>query len=313
LNLGPFWGSKRTLFERCHFESTDDALNGSAVYLNCTFDIYSSKPFGHTTGTGAIFINSDIQSFCRDNQYFVKGRGPVTAVDTRIIGGDLNYVGWRDIPDSEARYYQYNISLNNESILIGKKDSFATVDMTNKNLLNAYRFEYKNKVVYNTYNLLRGNDDWDPMGIKNIVLDAEKETGNNYINVPTLLTINSSQKTLETGKDSIVLAPTVYRFGNFQFNSEKVYWDTASEYKSFVELKLKEDGTCLVIPTNNGNETKKIIINASTSSGLQAASVLYIAPSFIKPPVFKKLPVINKNLNGTLALDYVLDMDFERS
>ncbi|MFD0990078.1 hypothetical protein ACFQ1R_08220 [Mariniflexile jejuense] len=310
LNLGPFWGSKRTLFESCHFESTDDALNGSAVYLNCTFGIYSSKPFGGTRGTGAVFLNSDIQAFTRENQYFVKGRGPVTAVDTRFSAEDLNYIGWRDIPDTEARYYQYNVSLNNKSIFIGNNDAFATVDMTNKNVLNAYRFEYKNKIVYNTYNLLRGDDDWDPMGVKPIVKAAEIETRRDYSTIPTLLTIKPTQQTLETGKDNLLLEATVNRFGNFEMKGEKVNWAIEDKYKSLIKLQINENGTCLVIPTNNENETKEVIVTASTLSGLESASVLYIAPSFINPPNFTKLPVITKFKEGNLQLDYSLDMTF---
>jgi hypothetical protein len=311
LNLAPFWGSKRTLFEDCHFEMTDDALNGSAVYLNCNFDFYSSKPFYRTDGTGSVFLNCDIQSFVRGNQYFEKATGPIAVIDARFSAESLNYIGWIDIPDFEARYYQYNITLNNESMLLGKKEAFETVNMTDKSILNAYRFEYKNNIIYNTYNLLRGNDDWDPLGIKNVVLEAEKVTGNNYSNVPTLLTVNPTQKKLETGKDSLILKPTIYRFGNFEFNAEKVYWDLALEYKSFIELKVNEDGSCLVIPTNNFNETKKVIITAHTESGLESASVLYIAPSFIAPPVFTKLPEIIKSEDGKLKVDYTLDMNLD--
>lgn len=310
LNLGPFWGSKRTLFENCHFEMTDDALNGSAVYLNCTLDFYSSKPFYRTDGTGSVFLNCDIQVYTRGSQYFEKANGPITIVDTRFSAKDLSYIGWRDIPDKEARYYQNNITLNNNPIFIGKNDAFATVDMTNKELLNAYRFEYNNKVVYNTYNLLRGNDDWDPQGIKSIVKSAEQEFGNNYSNVPTQLIIKPTRQTLETGKDSLFLEATVNRFGNFEFKGEKIYWDIASEYKSFVDLKLQPNGSCLVIPKNNNNETKEVIVAAHTASGLESASVLYIAPSFINPPSFTKLPEISKN-DSELHLDYALDMSFE--
>lgn len=311
LNLGPFWGSKRTLFENCHFESTDDALNGTAVYLNCTFDFYSSKPFGGTQGTGAVFLNSDIQAFTRENQYFVKGRGPVTAVDTRFSAENLNYIGWRDIPDTEARYYQYNVRLNTTPIIIGKNDAFATVDMQNKKVLDAYRFEHNNSVVYNTYNLLRGNDNWDPMGIKAIVEAAEKETGKNYATVPTQLLIKPTQKTLETGKDSLLLEATVNRFGNFEMKGEKVNWTLADAYKSFIKLEINDNGTCLVIPTNNENETKEVIVTASIASGLESASVLYIAPSFIAPPAFTKLPEIIKSKEGNLELNYTLDMTFK--
>ncbi|MFI1744259.1 hypothetical protein [Thalassobellus sediminis] len=310
LNLGPFWGSKRTLFDRCHFESTDDALNGRAIYLNCTLEVYSSKPFGHTSGTGAVFFNSAIQSFTRGKQYFVKGRGPVTAIDTRFSAKNLDYLGWRDIPDIESRYYQYNVSLNGNSLSMSHDYDFATVDLTNKSLLNAYRFEYKNKVIYNTYNLLRGDDDWDPMGVKELVEKAEKESTKNYSNVPTQLIIKPTRQTIETGKDSLLLKSTLYRFGNYDFTGEKISWSIDSQYQSFVKLKIKEDGTCLVIPINNKNETQKVVINASTASGLEAASVLYVKPSFVVPPEFIKLPKINKEAEA-LKVDYSLDMDFE--
>jgi hypothetical protein len=311
LNLGPFWGSKRTLFEGCHFEMTDDALNGRAVYLNCTFDFYSSKPFYRTNDTGAIFLNCDINSYTRGNQYFVKAGGTVTLVDTRFVGEYLNYIGWRDIPDKEARYYQYNVSLNANPIFIGKDDAFATVDMTGKDVLDAYRFEYNNKVVYNTYNLLRGNDDWDPMGIKPIVEAAENETGKNYSKIPTQLIVKPTQQTLQTGKDSLCLKTVVNRFGNFEFKDEKVFWDVDSEYKSLVELKTSNDGTCLVIPINTNNETKKVIVTTYTSSGLQSASVLHIAPRFLNPPTFAKLPQISNTKKGKLQIGYNLDMSFE--
>lgn len=311
LNLGPFWGSKRTLFENCHFEMTDDALNGTAVYLNCTFDFYSSKPFYRTNGTGAVFLNCDIKSLTRGSQYFEKADGPITLVDTRFTAANLEYLGWRDIPNLEARYYQSNISLNNNSIHIGKNDAFETVDMTDKSILNAYRFEYKNKVVYNTYNLLRGNDNWDPMGIKPIVEAAEQETGKNYATIPTQLIIKPTQKNIETGKDSLLLTTTINRFGNFEVETEKVKWLIADTYKALVNLQIKENGSCLVIPTNKENETKQVIVTASTASGLEAASVLYIAPSFIEPPKFTKLPVITKSKEGNLELDYGLDMVFK--
>ena len=68
LNLCPFVGAKRALFDRCHFESTDDALCGTGVYLHCDFDFYASKPFYRTIGTGAVFLDCDIRSYPRGQQ-----------------------------------------------------------------------------------------------------------------------------------------------------------------------------------------------------------------------------------------------------
>lgn len=311
LNLGPFWGSKRTLFDNCHFESTDDALNGTAVYLNCNFDFYSSKPFYSTNGTGAVFLNCDIQSFTREQQYFVKEGGPVATIDTRFTGKNVTYLGWKDIPTAESRSYQYNTSLNGKSTILSSDNPNVTVDMNEKEVLNAYRFKYGNQVVYNTYNLLRGNDNWDPMGIKEIIAKAEKETAKNYSTVPTLLTIQPTRKTLETGKDSLQLEATIFRFGNFEVKDEKITWKIAPEYQSLVQLKVNIEGKCTVIPTNTGNETKEVIILASTASGLESASLLRIAPSFMAPPNFKSLPKISKTNDGKLQLDYSLDMTFE--
>ena len=45
LNLRPVSGGDRSLYYNCHFESTDDALNGNAVYEKCSFDFYGGRPF----------------------------------------------------------------------------------------------------------------------------------------------------------------------------------------------------------------------------------------------------------------------------
>ncbi|WP_163707343.1 PemB family protein [Mangrovibacterium lignilyticum] len=311
LNTGPFWGSKRTLFDRCHFESTDDALNGSAVYLNCTLDFYSSKPFGHTVGTGAVFLNSDMHVLTRGPQYLVKGTGPVALIDTRFEGDLVDYLGWRDLPATEARYYQYHVSLNGDSVFMDKDNSYATVDMAGKEVLNAYRFKLNNETVYNTYNLLRGNDDWDPMAVKELVKRAEAETGKDYSMLPTMLHVQPTRQKLETGKDSLLLTATAYRFGNYELKGETVNWSLAPEYEGLVKLDVQNDGTCLVVPTNEKDETVEVIINAATESGLESAAVVSVAPSFLPAPAFLQPPTISNDGQGTLTVNYKLDMPYE--
>ena len=343
LNLMPFFdfAGKRVLFDRCHFESTDDALNSTGVYLNCTFEFYGGKPFGGTRGTGAVLLNCDIKSFTRGNQYFVKLGGQLGVLDTRITSETATYIGWKDFPPEEMRNYQYNVSFNDSPITISKNDPASTVDMTNKAVLDAYRFVYNGKVVYNTYNLLRGNDDWDPMGIKDIVLAAEKESGKNYTTLPVQLLIISAgattkksddvtdetkatsatqplfqrpptKITIETKMDDVRLKAKINRFGNFEMKGETVNWSVAPENKSFVELRVSEDGTtCDVIPTNTTDETKQVIVTASTPSGLEAARVLNVVPSKLEPPKFSSLPAISKDNNGKLSVAYKLDMKLE--
>lgn len=312
LNLMPFVGGKRVLFDNCHFESTDDALCGTGVYLNSTLDFYGGKPFGGTSGTGAVLLNCDIRSFTHGNQYFVKMGGQLGVVDTRLTTETATYLGWKDFPQKEMRSYQYNVLLNGSPVTISKDYPSATVDMTGRKILDAYRIVFNNKVIYNIYNLLCGDDDWDPMGMKDLVLAAEKENGAKYTFLPVQLQISPTGVDIETNKNNVELKAKVNRFGNYELKGEPVKWDVAPEYKSFVELNVSQDGAaCTVIPRNDGDDIRQVIVTASTSSGLQAASVINVNPSKLAAPAFLSPPVIKNNKKGNLSVIYKLDTKYK--
>ncbi|GEC72670.1 hypothetical protein SAMN05443543_105126 [Flavobacterium flevense] len=312
LNLCPFVGGKRVLFDRCHFESTDDALCGTAVYLNCTLDFYSSKPFYWTRGTGAVFLNCDIKSFTSGNQFFTKANGQVAVIDTRFSAENTIYLGWNDNIPKETRNYQYQVSLNNNPVFIEKKNPASTVDMSNLAVLDAYRFNFNGKTIYNTYNLLAADDNWDPMQLKNTVLAAEKENQKKYTQLPTQLLISSSQNAIETNKDKAVLKATVNRFGNYELKGEKIIWSLEDKDTTFVSLKPNKDGSeCEVIPNNSKNEVQTILITAKTASGLEAATVIDVAPPKLASPSFAKAPQLSKINNGIITLKYQIDSSFK--
>lgn len=312
LNLCPFVGGQRVLFDHCHFESTDDALCATGVYLDCTFDFYSSKPFYWTRGTGSVLLNCDITSYTRGEQYFTKANGQLAVADTRFHSQTLSYIGWRDIPPPEMRNYQYDVSLNDEPVIIGSHDPYATVVMKGKPVLNAYRFEYNGEVVYNTYNLLCGDDDWDPLHLKNLVLEAEKVKGEKLTGLPVQLLLSPTAINLETGKDTTTLTVTVNRFGNFEMAGERIVWEIDHRSGFLVEMKVHEDSmACDIVPTNNTDETGQVIIKASTPSGLEAASVINVAPTKLDPPEFIAPPELKMHREGKIVLDYKLDMRFK--
>lgn len=312
LNLCPFVGGKRVLFDNCHFESTDDALCGTAVYLNCSLDFYSSKPFYWTRGTGAIFLNCDIQSFTSRNQFFTKANGQLAVIDTRFYAKNDIYLGWNDNLPKETRNYQYQVSLNKQTVFIEKNNPAATIDMSNLAVLDAYLFNFKGKTIYNTYNLLSGEDNWDPMQIKNTVLAAEKENQKKYTLLPTQLLISPSQISIETNKDKATLKATVNRFGNYELKGEKNIWSVDSNNKDIVVLKTNEDGSeCEVTPNNTNDEVKTVVITAKTASGLEAATVIYVAPPKLESPQFSKKPELSKINNGQIVLNYQIESSFK--
>lgn len=303
LNTCPFVGGKRTFFDRCHFESTDDAMAPTGVYLNCTFDFYSSKPFGHTETTGAVLLNCDIRSFSRGDQYFVKSRGPVAAVDTRMQTETATYWGWRAVPEKEAKYYYFNNSVNGRFIPIGMQFPATSVNMDGKKLLNAYRFEYDGKIFYNIYNLLRGNDEWDPANMRQTVLEAEKSLNENLSLVPTQLLVTPTRDSAETGRNTVVLSAVARRFGNYPAGVG-VKWVCDNSFADFVTLNRLPDGRCEVISKNNTDSVRTILIKAETEDGLEGAAIVYLVPRVLDAPVFAKQPAVVYEKPGELCVQY---------
>jgi hypothetical protein len=77
-------------------------------------------------------------------------------------------------------------------------------------------------------------------------------------------------------------------------------------------LKVSEDGsTCTVVPTNLNDDTRQVIVKATTSSGLQAASVVTVAPSKLDAPRFSAKPTISLANGGKLHVNYILDMKYK--
>ena len=129
LNLNPLNGARHSYYEDCHFECTDDALNGNATYRHCNFDLYGSKPWWSTYGKGALLIDCDF--FAKnDNRetYFCKQGGPLTLINCRYHApSDSTYLAWTAYPQPWLRCYQQNFTLNGRPYLIGQRQPDNTV------------------------------------------------------------------------------------------------------------------------------------------------------------------------------------------
>jgi len=140
LNLNPLNGAKKSYYEDCHFECTDDALNGNAIYRHCDFDLYGQKPFWSTSGAGAMFIDCDFYvKGANREMYFCKQGGPVTVIDSRYHApSDSIYIGWTAYPQPWLRCYQHNFSLNGKHYVIGNRQRENTLSPS---FLNASLYE----------------------------------------------------------------------------------------------------------------------------------------------------------------------------
>ncbi len=131
LNLNPLNGARHSYYEDCHFECTDDALNGTATYRHCDFDFYGQKPFWSTFGAGALFIDCDFYAKSANKElYFTKQGGPVTVVDCRYHApADSVYIGWTAYPQPWLRCYQRGFTLNGKPYVIGHRQPENTLQL----------------------------------------------------------------------------------------------------------------------------------------------------------------------------------------
>ncbi|MBQ9667579.1 MAG: hypothetical protein IJV45_02375 [Prevotella sp.] len=129
LNLNPLNGAGESLYENCHFECTDDALNGrNAIYRHCDFDLYGAKPLWSTSERGVLFDDCDF--YVRTNNretYFCKQGGPVAVNGCRYHAPEGSVVGWTAYPQPWLRCYQQDFTLNGRPYLIGQAQPSNTV------------------------------------------------------------------------------------------------------------------------------------------------------------------------------------------
>lgn len=304
LNLCPLTGARRSLYNKCYFECTDDALTGSAVYLDCSFTFFSSKPFYSTASTGAVFLNCDIDIRTSGTQYFTKAPGAVTVIDSRFTSASPVDLRWtRD--SSPKRCYQSNVTLNGRPITIDQSRPELSVMLDGTPLMDAYKVTvpHSNTVIYNTANLLKGDDGWDPMGVAPAISAIEELSGRQLLDLPVTLSLPRVKNSLAPAGDTLTLTPSPRRWGDYDGTlptGTTMAWQAPS-----IITVTPQGETALIETSNSYPREADATINVSTSYGLAGATALTVQPLLKDAPSFASAPSISLN-KSTLSLDYSL-------
>ncbi len=313
LNLLPFSGT-RTLYNECHFESTDDSIAGGSgiVYLNCDFDFYGDCPAGGTSGV--TFLGCTFRIHNSDRQGFGKTPGAVTAVDCKYytdpgVTFDPKNIVWSVYADSKLptlRGYQYNVTLNDQPITVSGASPYnQTTDMQDYlELLKAYKFTHNGQTYYNTYNLLRGSNGWDPLGIKAV---ADEALGNNQI--PTALTLklaSGSAATLTSGGSTTLTASL--NIGSAPMGS--LNWSVVGPGASAVSFTTAgNNATATINLPADQDLPETFMIQARNALGLCGAYRITVNPTPSAAPSFTANPTVSNPSNGQVAVSYQISTD----
>lgn len=313
LNLNPLSCARRALYDHCHFECTDDALTYNGIYVRCTFDFYGQKPFYTTESCGSAMLGCHFRAVGGFRPlWFCKADGPLAVVDCQYETPFEATVGWANYPFVYRRSYQANFSLNGRPYTIGGRGA-RTVEIDNLPLLRAFRIiEAGGDTIYNTYNLVKGNDNWDPQGL----LPRLRATGVAHADdFPTAMLMNVSDTLLTTAeaKGPLTLRATPRLSGNYAPKSAwarslPLTWRVESGYEGMVRTEVQADGSLTVIPTNETDTTARFTIEAATPEGLRAACRLTVRPATLPAPAIVGKPKIIIS-SGEATLAYQLRLE----
>lgn len=305
LNMNPLNGARRILFDRCHMECTDDALTGNGIYLNCTFGLYGQKPFYSTHRCGAVFLGCDFTAVGASREMvFCKASGQVSLVNCRYTAGNSVYVGWTNYPEPWLRCYQADFKLNGMPYKVGARKPENTVEIDAKPIVSAFYEVCGGDTIYNVYNLLRGDDDWDPTGVKGRI---------RHDDMGTALVLNCKKAALVTGRQPLRLSARVMRHGGYELikslaeRGEKVLWRVQPGFENYVALSSDNGDSIEVTPRNNTDETVDFYIEAYTDAGLCGAVGVSVRPAILPPPAFVGKPRLRIK-DGAVVADYSLDL-----
>lgn len=308
LNLCPVTGARRTLYKDCYFECTDDALTGSAVYLDCRFTWYSSKPFYSTSPTGAVFLNCDIDLINTSRQYITKQPGVVTLIDTRFhLATQVRHPGTYELDWTRDRSatvcYQYNVTLDGEKYMVDASRPSLSVDLTDKPLLDAY----KAGGVYNTPNLLAGDDGWDPLGIRPVIDSISRAMGRPLLGLPVKLTFDPDKIDMDGNGASVKLTPCYRRWGNYLANAPATGNALKWGFPLFVSLTDDGGGTVTCTDRNTAPVSASGYIEAYDEYGLRGSLSVTVPPLLKPAPKFAAAPALDiDKLHGVCRLSYQL-------
>ena len=146
LNTCPLNGGRRTLFDHCYFESTDDALEGKAIYRHCRFTFFSSKPFYATSRAGAILFDCDFEVKTTGEQYLCKQESPVILMDCRFQTPETVTLGWCPYISPSLRCYQENVTQNGNPVVLSSNSEGTTVRLEGKKMSETLRAAMKGNI-----------------------------------------------------------------------------------------------------------------------------------------------------------------------
>jgi hypothetical protein len=282
---------QRAYWKDSYFQLTDDAIagGGTNVFDNCSFDFYGSHPSYGGSTTIAAFVHSTF-NFLNDSPTFwwsKHGGGGWVLIDN-VFKGPKEEIRWENIQRPDVKQYVYNnVYADGTPVVFDRRFPLVTQTLTGDALTI-----FKVGAEYNVYNLLKGNDGWNPSQQV-----ARKDTAFKFTLAANATTLQSDQAANE-----VVITPAFTPAAAFSYASINFQYDTAL----FKLLASSDNKLHLNAKLNTAGKSVDAVVKASAPNGLVAQVTLRINPQTVAAPLVVGSPAITI-AQSAAALQIVYD------
>lgn len=309
LNMMAGFSPRRAYFKDCFFQCTDDSIFGGQVnvYENCTFHHFGNHPTW--SGAAAGGINAllgchlvGMPQMTEETLSLAKNAAPgngerasaIYAIIDCDFSGRIQAVEWENHVREDARYAVHGNTLHGRPLLISPAAPQLSVAYDGE-ALKAFKVGDE----YNVYNLLKGEDGWDPKG-------QYRPEWAPYANLPYRFLVGSTGKELdsasegETNRVVLTAAPAPASAVDLR----RVRWEYDS---NLLEGRTDPAAGTLTLSArpNHSGDIIEAPVSCVLPNGVRAGVTLRIRPVPVDAPVLTR-PAIRIR-DGRAVLSYRLD------
>ncbi len=311
LNMMAGFAPKRAYFKDCFIQCTDDSVFGGTmnVYENCTFHFVDNHPTwggANADGINALLgchiygmpqMTHPMLSFAKNasGRDGASASGIYAVIDCDFTGR-IQSVEWENIVHDYSRYAVHGNTIGDDRkpLTISSHTPKLSVEYDGA-ALEAFKVGDK----YNIYNLLKGDDGWDPAG-------QYSEAWKPYSNLPYRFLLGASGYELNSAgvsdDNKVVLTPAPVPASSVDLSKVKWNYD-----ESLFDAELDASSGVLTLSAKPNHSGKVTVapVDCVLPNGIAAGVTLKILPVPVASPVLGNPSIAIHD--GLAILNYSLD------
>ncbi len=284
--------AKRIYFEECTFKGMGKVISGNTfcVFNNCKFelegniltsikDMWEEENDVENSLYGAVFLACKIV-FDKKEFYISETGAFVAMIDCELPSDEETQIIWsKEMLDTVSYYYS-----NNNVYICASEEC-------------AYELSKQSRKAYNIWNLLSGEDGWDPSGIRNEYVSYKKEIF--FIKMTRNISCIG-------GVEKSIIALNGYPMA-VQNNVSICEGEGMKVIPKTSDI-VKNEKLFYIIGENDSDESVYKILKVISENGLICECLVEVLPSMIEPPKFITTPKVEIR-DGRAYVEYEFDVN----